>query len=187
MTPLHCKKYWAFSKPIKKGSVDAKSFQMSSKVERSNKKILRNLKRFFTWIHSRNLLHKTFLSFVQDLKRFYAKPSGSVFSWRNLKVCSFSLRNLLKLCAKLKKVLWRRFRECIQVKNLFRFRRIFLLLLSTFELIWKLFASTEPFLMGFEKIQFFLQWWVSNKDISALRSRGSSESRRRTLLVFLYF
>ena len=69
-TKLHCKKNWIFSKPIKKGSVDAKSFQMSSNVERSNKKILRNLKRFFTWIHSRNLLHKTFLSFAQSFKRF---------------------------------------------------------------------------------------------------------------------
>ena len=154
---LHCKKNKIFSEPTKKGSVDAKSFQMSSNVERNNKKILRNLKRFFTWIHSRNLIHKTFLSFVQNLKRLLTKPSGSVFSLRNRTVCSFFLRNLFRRCTKLKKVLWIRLRECIQVKNLFRFRRIFLLFLSTFELIWKLFASTEPFLVGSEKILFFLQ------------------------------
>ena len=131
---------------------------MSSNVERNNKQILRNLKRFFTWIHSRNLIHKTFLSFVQNLKRLLTKPSGSVFSLRNRTVCSFFLRNLFRRCTKLKKVSWIRLRECIQVKNLFRFRRICLLFLSTFELIWKLFASTEPFLVGSEKILFFLQW-----------------------------
>ncbi len=34
------------------------------------------------------------------------------------------------------------------MRNLFRFRRIFLLSFSAFQLIWKLFQSTEPF------------WWV---------------------------
>ena len=61
------------------------------------------------------------------------------------------VRSLFRFCTKLKKVSLRRLRECIQVKNLFRFRRIFLLFLSTFELIWKLFASAEPFLVGFGK------------------------------------
>ena len=32
---FHCKKNWSFTEPIKKGSVDAKSFQMSSHVERN--------------------------------------------------------------------------------------------------------------------------------------------------------
>ena len=32
---IHCKKNWSFTEPIKKGSVDAKSFQMSSYVERN--------------------------------------------------------------------------------------------------------------------------------------------------------
>ena len=124
---------------------------MSSNAEKSNKKILRNLKRFFTWAHSRNLCHETFLSFVKNLKTFCRKPTGSVFSLRNPKGYSFILRNLFRFFTKLKKVSWQRFRECAQVKNLFKFRRIFLLLFSAFELIWKLFPSTEPF------------WWVRGK------------------------
>ena len=130
---------------------------MSSNVERHNKKILPNLKRLFTWIHSRNLIKKTFLSFVQHLKRLLTKPSGSVFSLRNPKGCSLFLRNLFRCCTKLKKVLLIRFRGCAQVKNLFRFGRIFLLFLSTFELIWKLLTSTEPFLVGSAKTLFFLE------------------------------
>ena len=74
---VHSKKNKVFAEPTKKGSVDVKSFQMSSNVERNNKKILPNLKRFFTSIQSRNLIKKTFLSFVQHLKRFrrYQKAS----------------------------------------------------------------------------------------------------------------
>ena len=86
---IHCKKNWSFTKPIKKGSVDAKSFQMSSHVERNWFWNLRNLKRFFTWIHSRNLLPETFLSFVQRLKRFRGKknkPWSSVGKIPNLRV-----------------------------------------------------------------------------------------------------
>ena len=153
----HSKKNKVFPERTKKGSVDVKSFQMSSNVERNNKKILPNLKRFFTSIQSRNLIKKTFLSFVQHLKRLLTKPSGSVFSLRNSKVCSFFLRNLFRCCTKLKKVFLIRFRDCIEVKNLFRFGRIFLLFLSTFELIWKLLTSTEPFLVGSGKTLFFLE------------------------------
>ena len=124
---------------------------MSSNVERNNKKILRNLKSFFTWIQSRNLLLETFLSFVQNLKRLLTKHSGTVFSLRNFKSCSFFPRNLFRRCVKLKKVLRRRFRDCIQVKNLVRFRRIFLLHFSTFQLFWKAFCIYGTFSDGFRK------------------------------------
>ena len=39
------------------------------------KKIWSNLKRLFTWIHLRNSLYETFLSFVQNLKGFVEKNS----------------------------------------------------------------------------------------------------------------
>ena len=97
------------------------------KCRKNNKKILRNLKRFFIWIQSRNPLLETFLSFVQNLKRLLTKHSGSVFSLRNFKFCSIFPRNLFRRCAKLKKLSRRRFRDCIQMKNFFRFGRIFLL------------------------------------------------------------
>ena len=42
----HSKKNKIFAEPTKKGSVDVKSFQMSSNVERNNNKILPNLKRW---------------------------------------------------------------------------------------------------------------------------------------------
>ena len=155
--PMHCKKNKVFAEPTKKGSVDVKSFRMSSNVERNNKKILPNLKRFFTSIQSRNLIKKNLFKFRTTPKRLLTKPSGSVFSLRNSKVCSFFLRNLFRCCTKLKKVFLIRFRDCIEVKNLFRFGRIFLLFLSTFELIWKLLPSTEPFLMGSGKTLFFLE------------------------------
>ena len=130
---------------------------MSSSVERNNKKILRNLKRFFTWAHSLNLLHETFLSFVQNLKRFRRRKKQTLgFRRENTEPEGF-VRSLFRFCTKLKKVLWRRFRECIQVRNLFRFGRIFLLFLSTFELIWKLFEIYETILGGFVKNRFFLQ------------------------------
>ena len=118
-----------------------KSFQMSSNVDRNNKKILRNLKMYFTWAHFRNLLHETFLSFLQHLKRFRRKKSklwGFVGTKPNLRVS------------------WRRFRNCAQVKHLFRFRRIFLLFLSTFELIWKLSHICRTFLVSSGEI-FFLE------------------------------
>ena len=129
----------------------SKSFQMSSNVERNNKKILPNLKRCFTWAHSRNLINKTFLSFVQHLKRLLTKPSGSVFPLRNSKVCSFFLRNLFRCCMKLKKVLLIRFRECAQVKNLFRFGRIFYCFFRHLSSFGSFLTSTEPF------------WWVPDK------------------------
>ena len=56
---------------------------------------------------------------------------------------------------------------CAQVKNLFKFRRIFLLLLSAFELIWKLFPSTEPF-WWFGKNPIFLECSLSYDNISGL-------------------
>ena len=130
---------------------------MSSNVERNNKKILPNLKRFFTSIQSRNLIKKTFLSFVQHLKRFRRKKEHTLeFRRENTEPESF-VSSLFRCCTKLKKVFLIRFRDCIEVKNLFRFGRIFLLFLSTFELIWKLLTSTEPFLVGSAKTLFFLE------------------------------
>ena len=98
---------------------------MSSNPERINIKMLQNLKRFFTYAHNRNLCHETFSSLVKNLKTFCRKPTGSVFSLRNPKGYSFILRNLFRFFMKLKKISWQRFRECAQVKNLFKFRRIF--------------------------------------------------------------
>ena len=100
---------------------------MSSNVERNNKKILRNPKRF---------------------RKENTEPEGLV-------------RSLFRFCTELKKISWRRFPECIQVKNLFRFRRIFLLFLSTFELIWRLFDICRTFLVGSGKILFFLECVLS--------------------------
>ena len=57
-------------------SMPLNSFQMSWNPERNHKKVLRNLEGFLPWIHGKNLLHKTFLSFLQNLKRF-----GRIFSW----------------------------------------------------------------------------------------------------------
>ena len=98
---------------------------MSSNAERSNIKILRNLKRLFTWAHNRNLCHETFSSLVKNLKTFCRKSTGSVFSLQHPKGYSFILRNLFRFFTKLKKVSWQRFRLCAQVKNLFKFCRIF--------------------------------------------------------------
>ena len=154
---VHSKKNKVFPEPTKKGSADVKSFQMSSNVERNNKKILLNLKRFFTSIQSRNLIKKTFLSFVQHLERFRRKKEHTLeFRRENTEPAGF-VSSLFRCCTKLKKVFLIRFRDCIEVKNLFRFGRIFLLFLSTFELIWKLLTSTEPFLVGSGKTLFFLE------------------------------
>ena len=56
---------------------------MNSNAEKSNKKILRNLKRFFIWAHNRNLcyetpkvysfFHEIFLGFARNLKGFRSK------------------------------------------------------------------------------------------------------------------
>ena len=65
-----------------KGSVDVKSFQMSGNAETDNKKILRNLKRFFTWTHDLNLLRETFFGFVvktNKLSGFVGKNRTSGF------------------------------------------------------------------------------------------------------------
>ena len=65
----------------------SKSFQMSSNVEKSNKKPIRNLKWFFTWIQRKNLRYENFLSFVQDLNRFrrkYTKPRSFVRNLQSL-------------------------------------------------------------------------------------------------------
>ena len=67
------------------------------------------------------------------------------------------LRNQFRFCAKLKKVPQRRFFRCIQVKNHFRFRRNFLLHISIFQLIWKLFDIYRTFLRGLGKNLFFLE------------------------------
>ena len=154
---VHSKKNKVFLEPTKKGSVDVKSFQMSSNVERNNKKILPNLKRFFTSIQSRNLIKKTFLSFVQHLKRFRRKKEHTLEFRRENTESEGFVSSLFRCCTKLKKVFLIRFRDCIEVKNLFRFGRIFLLFLSTFDLIWKLLTSTEPFLVGSAKTLFFLE------------------------------
>ena len=98
---------------------------------------------------------KTFLSFVQHLKRFRRKKEHTLeFRRENTEPERF-VSSLFRCCTKLKKVFLIRFRDCIEVKNLCRFGRIFLLFLSTFELIWKLLTSTEPFLVGSVKTLFF--------------------------------
>ena len=68
----------------------------------------------------------------------------------------FLLRNFYRDCRKLKKVSWRRFRECIQVKNLLRFCILEFWLPSTFHLIWKLFQIYKTILVDFVKNRFFL-------------------------------
>ena len=139
---------------------------MSSNVERNNKKILPNLKRFFTSIQSRNLIKRTFLSFVQHLKRFRRKKEHTLeFRRENTEPEGF-VRSLFRCCTKLKKVLLIRFRFCAQVKNLFRFGRIFLLFLSTFELIWKLFDIYRTFLVGSGKTLFFLECMFLDNDLN---------------------
>ena len=129
----------------------SKSFQMSSNVERNNKKILPNLKRFFTWAQNLNLIKKTFLSFVQHLKKLLTKLSGSVFTLRNPKGCSFFLQNLFRCCTKPKKVFLIRFRFCAQEKNLFRFGRIFYCFFRHLSSFGSFLTSTERF------------WWVPEK------------------------
>ena len=94
-----------------------------------SKKILRDLKRkrFFTWAHNRNLCHETFLSFVQNLKRFRGKKNKLQGFLREKTEPVGFVQNLFRFCAKLNKVSWQRFRLGAQVKNLFlfKFRRIF--------------------------------------------------------------
>ena len=95
---IHSKKNKVFAEPTKKGSVDVKSFQMSSNVQRNNKKILPNLKRFFTSIQSRNLIKKTFLSFVQHLKRFCRKKEQPLGFRRENTEPESSVRSLRVRC-----------------------------------------------------------------------------------------
>ena len=161
---------------------------MSSNVERNNKKILPNLKRFFTSIQSRNLIKKTFLSFVQHLKRFRRKKEHTLeFRRENTEPEGFA-SSLFRCCTKLKKVFLIRFRDCIEVKNLFRFGRIFLLFLSTFELIWKLLTSTEPFLVGSAKTLFFLECgtYAFAREKSTIDNFASNDWYSKKLRRFIY-
>ena len=83
--------------------------------------------------------------FCNKFYRFRTKLRGLVYF----------LRNQFRFCAKLKKVRQRRFFRCIQVKNHFRFCRNFLLHISIFQLIWKLFDIYRTFLRGLGKNLFF--------------------------------
>ena len=106
---------------------------------------LRNLFKFRTKpkLVSQNINQTS--RFCNKFYRFRTKLRGLVYF----------LRNQFRFCAKLKKVPQRRFFRCIQVKNHFRFCRNFLLHISIFQLIWKLFDIYRTFLRGLGKNLFF--------------------------------
>ena len=93
----------------------------------------RNLSKFLTKpkLVSQNITQTS--RFCNKFYRFRTKLRGLVYF----------LQNQFRFWTKLKKLPQRRFFRCIQVKNHFRYCRIFLLHFSTFQLIWKLFDGFE--------------------------------------------
>ena len=123
---------------------------MSSNAARSNKKFYGTLK-----------------GFVQKPQvRFFLCETPKVYSFfhETPKVYSFFHETFLGLARNFKRFRGKGF-DCAHVKNLSKFRRIFLLLLSAFELIWKLFPSTEPV------------WWVQGKSYFFLECESESVVR----------
>ena len=140
---------------------------------------LRNLLKFRTKpkLVSQNINQTS--RFCNKIYRFRTKLRGLVYF----------LRNQFRFCAKLKKVPQRRFFRCLQVKNHFRFCRNFLLHISIFQLIWKLFDIYRTFLRGLGKNLFFLEC-TAELPYNSSRQMKHFLNEKKTFLIeqkFLFY